>query len=82
MSEPEGKRWLSSKRHPPRLATWLLLHFMSGRWAESLAGDLIEEFKTGRGAAWYWALYAVVAGRADGIEFFDLARVVRELPGA
>ena len=35
---------------PPRFARWLLLHLAP----EALAGDLTEEFKGGRSAAWYW----------------------------
>ena len=39
---------------PPSLALWLLDHLIPGPANEALAGDLLEEFSTGRGAAWYW----------------------------
>src|SRR5580704_14470195 len=46
---------------PPRLAAWLLELFVSDKRAESIAGDLVEEFselasKSGVAAArsWYW----------------------------
>lgn len=38
--------------HPPKTATWLLKKF--GCNNEALAGDLIEEYRAGRSAAWYW----------------------------
>jgi hypothetical protein len=37
---------------PPIVATWVLTHF--GNRNEVLAGDLIEEYRRGRTAAWYW----------------------------
>jgi hypothetical protein len=46
---------------PPRLATWLIEFFISSEQAESISGDLVEEFsglvsKTGIASArrWYW----------------------------
>ena len=36
----------------PRAATWLLKYF--GCRNEALAGDLVEEYRQGRSAAWYW----------------------------
>jgi hypothetical protein len=52
---------------PPRIATWLLLHLVGGRYAESLAGDLIEEYQGGRSGVWYWkqVLIAILMPRAD-----------------
>jgi hypothetical protein len=41
-------------RHPPRLATWLLQKLAPEYSAESFAGDLLEEFRAGKGNAWYW----------------------------
>jgi hypothetical protein len=41
-------------RRPPRLATWLLDRFGFARENPPLAGDLLEEFESGRSAAWYW----------------------------
>ena len=47
---------------PPRLATWLLDRLASGPNRESLSGDLAEQYRRGRSAAWYWrqALTALV----------------------
>ena len=35
----------------PVVATWLLKHFVDN---EALAGDLVEEYRSGRSALWYW----------------------------
>jgi len=43
-----------SEMNPPSLATWLLEHLTPGPRNEALVGDLMEEFRTGRPAAWYW----------------------------
>ena len=52
---------MAPHRRPPRLAAWLVELFASGEQAESILGDLHEEFsdvamKSGVGAArrWYW----------------------------
>ena len=39
---------------PPSLATWMLEHFVPGGRDEGLAGDLCEEFRSGRSTIWYW----------------------------
>jgi signal peptidase I len=39
---------------PPQLALWLLEHGGSQYRRESLAGDLIEEYRAGRSEAWFW----------------------------
>jgi signal peptidase I len=39
---------------PPRMATWLLQHASSRYHSESLTGDLIESYRAGRSAGWYW----------------------------
>jgi hypothetical protein len=39
---------------PPFIATWILEHLVPGERNEALAGDLLEEFRSGRSAAWYW----------------------------
>jgi hypothetical protein len=36
------------------LATWMLEHLTFGSPNESLSGDLLEEFRSGRSAGWYW----------------------------
>jgi preprotein translocase subunit SecY len=48
---------------PPSLATWLLRHL--GRRNDALSGDLLEQYRRGRSAAWYWrqALTAIVVSR-------------------
>jgi hypothetical protein len=48
---------------PPKRATWLLEHAGSRYRRESLAGDLIEEYRAGRSDAWYWrqVLWAIAA---------------------
>jgi predicted permease len=50
-------------RTPPRLAVRLLRACLSAPALESVAGDLDEGFRRGRGAAWYWrqALTSIVA---------------------
>jgi hypothetical protein len=47
------------RRELPLVATWLLLHFGSSAYAESLAGDLIEQFHQGRSRWWYWRQVAI-----------------------
>ncbi|HEY4364846.1 MAG TPA: hypothetical protein VGN17_28020 [Bryobacteraceae bacterium] len=49
-------------RKPPKLAAWLMK--WTGAANDPLAGDLLEEFQSGRSAAWYWrqALAAIVTG--------------------
>lgn len=49
---------------PPTLATWILEHWAPGDSNDALAGDLLEEFRDGRTAAWYWRqVFAAVAIR-------------------
>ncbi len=43
-----------SRREPPPQATWMLENLTSGRRDEALAGDLLEEFRSGRSDGWYW----------------------------
>lgn len=40
--------------HPPLVATWLLERLYSGGESESLIGDLMECYRHGRSAPWYW----------------------------
>src|ERR1700733_3271503 len=42
-----------SPQKPPRLAIWLLNRSGFARQNPPLAGDLLEEFRNGRSAAWY-----------------------------
>lgn len=50
------------RTEPPFIATWLLEHFTPGDRNKVLAGDLMEEFRNGRSASWYWqqVLIAIV----------------------
>jgi hypothetical protein len=41
-------------RQPSRIATWLLHRLGPSYHAESLRGDLFEEYQLGRTNAWYW----------------------------
>ncbi len=52
-------------RRPPALANWLLDRLGYARQNAALAGDLLEEFRSGRSAAWYWRQTLVVV--ANGI---------------
>lgn len=49
-----------NRREPPALANWLLKHSGFARQNPPLAGDLLEEFRSGRSAAWYWRQTIVV----------------------
>jgi|SRR5665213_61370 len=49
---------------PPRIASWMLEHFMSAEGNDALAGDLLESFRAGRSAGWYWRqVFAAIALR-------------------
>lgn len=50
--------------NPPFFATWMLNHWTPGTRNDALAGDLLEEFWSGRTGAWYWrqVLAAIVVG--------------------
>ncbi len=49
---------------PPKLASWLLSHQVGGYRAESLAGDLDEEYGQGRGDGWYWKQVLLALARS------------------
>jgi hypothetical protein len=53
-----------SPRRPPALPDWLLDRSAFARQNPPLSGDLLEEFRSGRSAAWYWrqALAVIVTG--------------------
>jgi hypothetical protein len=55
-----------SREVPPPIATWLLEHLAPGERNDALAGDLCEEFHSGRSPAWYWrqVLSAIALGYA------------------
>jgi hypothetical protein len=62
-----------SKREPPKPALWLLKLWGSPYHSESLAGDLIEQYREGRSRAWVWrqVIVAIAAARV---------RFVRSMP--
>lgn len=39
---------------PPPLARWMLEHCAAANCPDALAGDLLEEFRSGRSDSWYW----------------------------
>ena len=39
---------------PPRVAAWLFDRLASGPNREALMGDVVEQFRKGRSASWYW----------------------------
>jgi hypothetical protein len=52
-------------RKPPRLASWLLNRLGFPESNPPLAGDMLEEFQSGRSRAWYWRqTIGVIAARA------------------
>jgi hypothetical protein len=60
-------------RNPPRLATWLLNRSGFARQNPPLAGDLLEEFRSGRSAAWFWrqTMAAILAGLVQNGKRFE-----------
>jgi hypothetical protein len=67
-------------RNPPRLAIWLLERLSTGYHGESLAGDLIEQYKYGKSQLWLWrqVAFAIVLmkGRAFEPRLLNVARRV------
>jgi len=53
---------------PPRLATWLLEQFGGYSHNDAIIGDLIERYRNGGTAAWYWrqAIKAIACGERSG----------------
>ena len=49
-------------REPPAPATWMLDNLRSRGTDEALSGDLLEAFRAGRSAGWYW--YQVIVAIA------------------
>jgi hypothetical protein len=41
-------------RKPPALAHWMLCRWTTGLYKDALIGDLIEQYQSDRGRAWYW----------------------------
>jgi hypothetical protein len=53
-------------RKPPALASWILERLGYTHENPALAGDLLEEFQSGRSPAWYWRQTLTVIVRAPG----------------
>ena len=73
-----------SERVPPKFALWLLKQWGSRYHAESMAGDLIEQYREGRSRAWCWGqvTVAVAIARASFIctlPWADAGRVLSRL---
>jgi hypothetical protein len=51
-------------KNPPAIAVWILEHLTFADGSHALAGDLLEEFRSGRSIGWYWrqVLIAVAIG--------------------
>jgi hypothetical protein len=56
-----------NSRQPPALAVWLLKRLGVAARNEPLAGDLLEEFRNGRTAAWYWRQTFMAIAAAFGL---------------
>jgi preprotein translocase subunit SecY len=56
-----------TQQRPPAVATWLLKRAARGN--DALIGDLLEQYRGGRSAAWYWrqVLTTVVVGRSTAV---------------
>jgi hypothetical protein len=56
-------------RTPSVIATWLLLHLGSRHYAQSLAGDLYEEYQNDRSRIWYWrqVMFAIFLARTRAL---------------
>jgi hypothetical protein len=59
---------------PPAVATWILEHLLGDKH-EPLAGDLLEEFRQGRSASWYWrqVLIAIFTSRVAKLHILWVA---------
>ena len=63
-----------SRADPPSIATWILEHWTPGLRNNTLAGDLLEEFRSGRPdrtRAWYWHQVLAAVAIACFREFLD-----------
>lgn len=66
---------------PPIVATWVLTHFGNGN--EVLVGDLVEEYRRGRTAAWYWrqVIVAILVGCGNEVRTHKLLTVRAVITG-
>ena len=55
-----------STHHAPQAAMWFADRFISGARRDSLVGDLVEQFDTGKSTVWFWrqVLAAIVTSAA------------------
>jgi hypothetical protein len=60
-------------REPPRMAVWLLKQWASPYQRESMVGDLLEMYRSGRSRTWYW-------GQVIAALILARVRVFRTLP--
>ena len=67
------------ERAPPQLATWLLKKCGSPYHGDSLAGDLVEQYREGRSRVWYWkqVTAAILIARVGAIRTMPWAAVRR-----
>jgi hypothetical protein len=65
---------------PPFLAAWLLDRFGADPQIESIAGDLLEQYRLGRSSFWYWreVIRAIIVGIWSGFRN-DKLSVMRAL---
>jgi len=68
---------------PPSFATWLLEALAPDERRDSLIGDLIERYRNGDSASWYWrqALGAILLGNAKAIRDHKLLALRAVLVG-
>jgi hypothetical protein len=66
-----------NNREPPRMAVWLLKRWASPYQRESLLGDLLEMYRTGRSCMWYWreVTTALILARIRAVRSFPPLRL-------
>jgi len=66
---------------PPKIAMYFLARWSSPYHRESLAGDLIEQAREGRSAAWVWrqVLSAMIAARMRAVKLKPWPSIAKTL---